>query len=174
MGLFKIVETSYAHAPSKPLPECGHLRRSARTPRNHPPATFPGTCSGAPADVLPCDPVCRRTTPPLVFGLLPAGRRILRRLRSEQGERTRRGHHAVGRIYVVFDENGDAVKWSAHSVPLAFPVECIGDRERVGIDLNHAVNRGTSLIDLLDASEVVLDDAARRVLCRLSLRLEVR
>jgi len=35
---------------------------------------YPETCSGAPAGVLPCDPRYRRTTPPLAFGLLPAGR----------------------------------------------------------------------------------------------------
>ena len=34
-------KTSGAHAPSKPLPECDHLRRSARNLRKHLPAACP-------------------------------------------------------------------------------------------------------------------------------------
>src|SRR5207253_3122037 len=57
--------------------------------------------------------------------------------------------------------------------PPQLRVEGVGNRQRVGIRLEHAVQRRTVSIDLLDAREVFLDERSRRVASRLHALLQI-
>ena len=62
--------------------------------------------------------------------------RVLGRLRAEEGERSGRRLHPVGRVDVVLDDDGDAVEGPPRSLLLALPVELAGDGQGVGIRLD--------------------------------------
>src|SRR4029077_19404336 len=67
--------------------------------------------------------------------------RIFRRLGSaDQGQRAGGGHHLVGGVDVVFDDDGDAVERTAGALVFAFTVKRVGDLEGVGIQFDDAVD----------------------------------
>ena len=59
--------------------------------------------------------------------------------------------------------------------PLAAPfgIERLGDRQRVGVDLEHMADGGPLPIKSLDAGEILSDERTRGVLTRLEAPLEV-
>src|ERR1700731_2598899 len=76
---------------------------------------------------------------------------ILWRLGADQSERTCGGHHAVGGIDIVLNKDGDSVHRSARAFGLALAIERVSNGESVGIELKHAVDRGTVFVDVVDA-----------------------
>ena len=65
--------------------------------------------------------------------------RILWRSGADQRERSGRRHHAVCGGDVVLDDDRDAVQRAARAAGLALRVELVRNRQRVGIDLDEAV-----------------------------------
>ena len=98
---------------------------------------------------------------------------VLRRLRSGERERSGGRHHAIGGRDVVLDQDGDPVQRTARSAAPPLRVEGVGNRQRVGIRLEHAVQRRIVSIDLVDAREVFLDERSRRVPSRLHALLQI-
>ena len=99
--------------------------------------------------------------------------RVLGRRRAGQRQRPGRRHHAVGGRDVVLDQDRDAVQRAARSPALALRVEPVGDRERVGVDLEHAVQRRPDPVDRLDAREVFVDERPGGLPSRLHPLLQV-
>ena len=79
---------------------------------------------------------------------------ILWRLGADQSERTGGGHHAVGGIDVVLNKYGDPVHRSARAFGLALAIERVSNGESVRIELKHAVDPGTVLVDDVDAQGI--------------------
>ena len=79
---------------------------------------------------------------------------ILGRRGSFERQRSGGGGHAVGRIDVVFDKDGDAVQRPSRAPGFPFPIERIGDGERVGIEFQHGAQRGPLAINGGDARQV--------------------
>jgi hypothetical protein len=63
------------------------------------------------------------------------------------------------RVDVAFDDDGDAMEGTAQSTGAALIVELPCERARVRVGLEHRPQRGTAAIDLVDAGEILLDDA---------------
>src|SRR6516164_9661535 len=82
---------------------------------------------------------------------------VLSRPSTDQGERTSGRQHAVGRVHIVFNENGNAVEWAARSLILEFLIERLGDLQCVRIELDHAIYCGTAFVYFLDSVEILLD-----------------
>ncbi len=72
-----------------------------------------------------------------------------------KGKRSGGGHHAIGSIDVVFDEYGNAVQRAARAFLMALLVESIGDRQRVGIQLDNGVDGRTALVDFVDPLQIL-------------------
>jgi hypothetical protein len=53
-----------------------------------------------------------------------------------KSQRTGGGHHAIGCVDVVFDQHGNAVERAARAFLAHLLVECFGDGQRVGVELN--------------------------------------
>ena len=86
---------------------------------------------------------------------------IARRDGAGESERAGGGHHAIGGIDVVLDENGNAVQRAARPFVAPLFVERIGDRQRVGIELDDGVDGRPALVDFVDALEILLRQGAR-------------
>ena len=67
--------------------------------------------------------------------------RFARRRHFAEPERPRRGPHPVGRIDVVFHEDGDAVERSPDAARAPLGVERVSDLERVGVRLQDRAER---------------------------------
>ena len=89
-------------------------------------------------------------------------------------ERAGGGHHAIGGANIVLDEDRDAVERAARAFGFPLGVELIGDAEHLGIELDHAVQRGAGFIDFGDAREIPVGEAARRELARPHAVLQFR
>ena len=83
--------------------------------------------------------------------------RILRRLRADQRQRSGRGHHAIRRIDVVFDQHRDAMQRATRAFGLALLIERVGNGERIRIQFDDRVHRRAALVDLVDARKIFLD-----------------
>jgi hypothetical protein len=68
----------------------------------------------------------------------------------------------VGGVDVVLDDDRNAVQRAAHARGPPLGVTCVGDGERVGIELDHRGKRGTAPIQRLDAGEVLLGNLPGR------------
>ena len=79
-----------------------------------------------------------------------------------QRQRARRGVHPVGSVDVVLDEHGNAVHRSAHRSSLPLPIERLGNRQCVGVDLEHGVERRTRTVHRVNALEIHLRDRSCR------------
>ena len=73
-------------------------------------------------------------------------------------ERERSGgrRHAIGGVDVVLDQHRNAVKRSAQASGLPLGVECIGDGEGVGVELEDRMERRAIAIERLNPREVLL------------------
>ena len=89
-------------------------------------------------------------------------RGVLGRDPAGQGQRARRRGHAVGGVDVVLDQHRDPVQGAAQPALAPLAIEPIGDGEGVGIGLEHGPQRRPAPVDLADAGQIGLHDAARR------------
>ena len=80
-----------------------------------------------------------------------------------QRQRSGGRHHPIAGVDVVLDEDRDAVQRPAHALAFALGVERVGNRQRVGIELDDRPQRRTAAIDRLDARGVQLDEPPRGV-----------
>ena len=67
-------------------------------------------------------------------------------------------------VDVVLDEDGDAVERPARPLLLSLAVEGLGDRQRVGVQLDDAPKARPAAVDLVDPGQVLLDEGAGRQL----------
>ena len=73
-----------------------------------------------------------------------------------QRQRARRGHHLIPRINIVFDQHRYAVQRPADLAGLPLRIHLRRDGQRIGIHFDHGVERGTVLVDGLDAVQIFL------------------
>src|SRR6185437_2256801 len=99
--------------------------------------------------------------------------RVARRDVRGEGERAGAGVHPVRRVDVVFYENWNSVERAAKLACLSLAVEARRDRRRVGVELDHGVDRRAFLIDRVDAGKILLNERRRAVAAALHARLEV-
>ena len=90
--------------------------------------------------------------------------RVFGRRDAHERERSGRRHHAVGGGDVVLDHDRNAVQRAARAARLSFGVELVGDRQRVGIDLEDAAERRALPVEGVDARQIFLGERSRRVL----------
>jgi hypothetical protein len=100
--------------------------------------------------------------------------RVTRGPRAGHGERAGGRQHTVGGVYVVFNENGDAVQRPADAARPALAVERVGDGERVGVRLDDRPQGGAAAVHVLYAFEILLGDLAGRQPTRPHRLLEAR
>jgi hypothetical protein len=79
-------------------------------------------------------------------------------------ERERSGGrlHPIASVDVVLDHNRDPVQPTADAPRFALSVALVGDRQRIRVDLDHAVDFGARPVDAFDATQVELDEGAPR------------
>ena len=95
--------------------------------------------------------------------------------RVDQGERPGRRPRSPGGVDVVLDEHGDAVQRAARASRAPLFVELAGDGARIGIELEHASQRGARSIERADAHQIAIDEidgaqARAAAFCRRALR----
>lgn len=92
-----------------------------------------------------------------------------RRQRNRSG-----GRRHLQRFVVVFDQHGNAVQWTSRAARAALGIECVSDRQRLGIDRDDRVQRRPVLVVRRDPRQVVFDQLPGRHLPRLHRRLQFR
>jgi hypothetical protein len=92
---------------------------------------------------------------------------------SDKRKRACGGHHAVCRVYVVFDEDGNAVQWAARAPALSLSVQVFGNLECVGVDLYDGIERGAATVNLFYALKVFFREPLGRPLAGLHARLKL-
>ena len=81
---------------------------------------------------------------------------VLRRVRSHERQRSRRGAHAVRGIDIVLDEDGNAMQRPARPFRPALDFERVGNLESIGVEFDDRVDHGAGFVDLLNACQVFL------------------
>ena len=84
--------------------------------------------------------------------------RVARGTHAVERERARAGAHAIAGGEVVFDEHRQAVQRAAHAAGLALGIERPRDCQRVGIELDDAVELRAGPVDGGDARELLADE----------------
>ena len=82
--------------------------------------------------------------------------RILRRDGACQGQRSRGRLHAVTGVDVVLDEHGHAVERATRALRSTFVIQCPGDGDGLGIDLDDRVKSRTIAIESVNPPQKVL------------------
>ncbi len=76
------------------------------------------------------------------------------------------GRHSIGRIDVVLDQDGDAVKRSPDAGLPPCPIQGIGDGEGLGIDFDDGSESRPPAVDLVDTAQVFFCNGVCRFLTR--------
>jgi len=98
--------------------------------------------------------------------------RVTSGLEAIERQRPARGRHVGGRV-IVLDHDGDAVERTADVTRAPLGVERGRRVERVGVQRDERVDARPVLVIGLDASEILLDELARRRPVRFHLILQV-
>src|SRR6266550_877301 len=85
---------------------------------------------------------------------------VLQWFRTYQRERACCGHHAIGCVYIVFDENGDPVKRAACSFILTLAIEGRSYSFCLRIYLDYRINGRPFLIDFTNAIYVFFEQGS--------------
>src|SRR5438445_111706 len=100
-------------------------------------------------------------------------RGVTGRRRSYQAQRTGSRLHAVPGIDVVFEHDGDAVQWTAHTSSSALRVQLQRDGLSIRIDFDDRVYFGSLLIERGDARLIEVHQGDRVQLARSHGRLQI-
>ena len=100
-------------------------------------------------------------------------RGVTGRRRSYQAQRTGSRLHAVPGIDVVFEHDGDAVQWTAHTSGSALRVQLQRDGLSIRIDFDDRVYFGSLLIERGDARLIEVHQGDRVQLARSHGRLQI-
>ena len=93
---------------------------------------------------------------------------------SHQSERSRAGLHPVAGIDVVLQQHGDAVQGTEDLALGAHRICVLRDGHRVRVQLDHRVDAGPVLVELVDPLDVVLRQLHRGQLPRSHHGLQLR